>query len=64
MVGRSSETLPIRVQILVPHLFLDFPGFPGVMRLSGKQCSRRRRGGPVLSPSVVLIGVGFAYMYS
>jgi hypothetical protein len=44
MVERSSGTLPTRVQILVLTLFLRFSRIYRRYALSGKRCSRRRRG--------------------
>jgi hypothetical protein len=40
MVGRSSGTLPTRVQIMV---LAPFPGLIPALCVSGKRCSRRRR---------------------
>jgi hypothetical protein len=67
MVGQSSGTLTTRVQIPV---LASFPRFSRIYRhyaLSGKRCSRRRRGAnddfgnlqiyQLFSPSEVLIGV-------
>jgi hypothetical protein len=78
MVGRSSGTLPTRVQILVLAPFLGFSRIYRRYALSGKRRSHRRRGangdfGNLRgangdfweSPDLeVLIGVGFAYVYS
>ncbi|CAN6196470.1 unnamed protein product [Urochloa humidicola] len=45
MVGRSSGTLPIRVQILVLAPFLGFlPGFNRRYSFSGRRRARRQRG--------------------
>jgi hypothetical protein len=73
MVGWSSGTLPISVQILV---LAPFPGFSRIYRryaLSGKRRSRRRRGAigdfgnlQISRCSVLrrwLRRVGFAYVY-
>jgi hypothetical protein len=44
MVERSSGTLPTRVQILVLAPFSEFSRIYRCYALSGKRCSRRRRG--------------------
>jgi hypothetical protein len=64
MVRRSSGTLPTRVQILV---LAPFPGFSRIYQYATfprHWWLRESPDLPVLSPSEVLIGVGFAYMYS
>jgi hypothetical protein len=73
MVGRSSGTLPTRVQILV---FAPFPGFSRIYRryaLSGKRRSRRQRGAIGDFENLHIAGaqsfggahrVEFAYVYS
>jgi hypothetical protein len=54
------RVLPTRVQILVQAHFSEFSRIYRHYALSGK----RRSDLPVLSPPEVLIGVGFAYVYS
>jgi hypothetical protein len=49
MIGRSSGTLPTRVQILVLAPFLGFSRIYRRYTLSGKRRSRRRRGAYVSS---------------
>jgi hypothetical protein len=74
MVRRSSWTLPTKIQILV---LAHFPAIFRIFRryaLSGKCHSQRQRGANgdfknllisrVLSPSEVLIEVGYVYMCS
>jgi hypothetical protein len=65
MVGRSSGTLPIGIQILVCTFFCDFQGFTGAA-LSGKRYFRRQNCEfenfqiyRVLSASEVLIRIAY-----